>query len=446
MIRFRFTLLCGALLLLSGCETLNDMTSWMGSDTEKDPLPGKRLSVLSDLSHLTPDESLASTNISVPAVTQNTDWREGGGAPAGLTGNLALSGFSHHDDVKIGDHNGWEQPLYPDPIVAGGAVYAMDAKGYITAHSAANISKILWTNKSAVTEDEADLLGGGLAFDSGRIYVTSGRGKLFALDANTGKEIWKQNPGVSLRAAPKALNAKVYAVSVDNQLFAYDASSGTPLWNHRGANESAGFVAAATPAATDTIVIAPYSSGEIHAVDTVGGQDVWSDTLLLARRNSATGVFSGIAGNPLVKDDIVYAGGSSGFFAAIALINGRRMWEQNISTLNTPWIADDFIYVLSNDDELACLLRADGRVKWVKQLPQYGNEKKSKDPLVWRGPVMANGQLLIAGMHGKMLALSPKDGTTFSTVDIPDNISDAPIVAGGKLYFLTQDARLHVIY
>jgi outer membrane protein assembly factor BamB len=446
MIRTRPYLLCCALLLLASCETMNDLTSWMGGEDDKAPLPGKRIPVLSDISHLSPDDSLASTDVVVPAPKANDDWREAGGAPAGMTGNLALPGLSHHDSAKIGDHNGWEQPLYPGPIVAGSTVYAMDAKGYITAHDATSIGKIRWTNKSAVTEDEADLLGGGLAFENGRLYVTSGRGKLYALDAASGKELWKQVVGVSLRVAPKSGGGKVYALSVDNQLFVFDADKGTPLWSHRGANENAGFLAAATPAITDSIVVVPYSSAEIHAVEPAGGQDVWSDTLLLVRRNSATGVFSGIGGNPIVKDDIVYAGGSSGFFAALALLNGRRMWEQNISTLNTPWIADDYIYVLSNDAELVCLMRADGRVKWSKQLPQYGNEKKHTNPLVWRGPVLAGGRLLVAGMHGSMLALSPKDGSTVDTIDIPDNITDAPVVAGGRLYFLTQDARLHVLY
>lgn len=434
------------LVALVGSLSACDWFDWLGAGKSKTPLPGKRIAVLSDIERIKPDDTLKDTPVAVPPITSNDNWREASGGPAGLTGNLALSGLGHHDSVKIGDHNGWEQSLYPSPIMAGGTVYAMDAKGYITAHNAKDIGKVLWTNKSAVTEDEADLLGGGLAFDNGRLYVTSGRGKLYALDATTGKEIWKQGIGVSLRVAPKIGNGKVYALSVDNQLFAFEADKGMPVWSHRGANETAGFLAAATPAVTDSLVVAPYSSAELHAIDLVGGQDVWSDTLLLVRRNSATGVFSGIGGNPIVLDDIVYSGGSSGFFAALALINGRRMWEQNVSTLNTAWIAGDFIYILSNDAELVCLYRADGRVKWTKQLPQYTDEKKNRDPLVWRGPVMAGGQLLVAGMHGTMLSLSPKDGATTATTDIPDNITDAPIVAGGRLYFLTQDARLHVLY
>jgi outer membrane protein assembly factor BamB len=434
-------------LLMTGCETIDDMYTYLGGgDDDKKPLPGTRIAVLSDLDHMQPDASLATTEVTVPQVKANDNWREAGGTPAGLTGNLAFSGFTHHESAKIGDHNSWQQPVYPGPIVAGGVVYAMDAKGYITAHNAADISKILWTNQSAVTDDEADILGGGLAFDSGHIYATTGRGRVFALDAKTGKELWKQSLGVSLRVAPKTGGDKIYVLSVDNQLFAVNAASGTVVWSDRSATQISGFLAAATPAVTDTVVVAPYTSGDIHAIDAAGGQPIWTDTLLLSRRNSATSLFSGIGGNPIVKDDVVYAGDAGGFFAGIALLSGRRVWEQNVSTLNTPWVADDFLYILSSEDDLICVQRADGRVKWVTPLPQYANEKKHRDPLVWRGPILANSQLIVAGTHGEMRVFSPKDGKLASTVEIPEGITDAPIIAGSRMYFLTQDARLHVLY
>ncbi len=432
-----------AMLLLAGCDYLPD---WFTGSKDKEPLPGKRIDVLSEISLVKPDDSLQGTNVTIPDIKTNDNWRQAGGGPQGVTGNLQISGFTHHDSTRIGDGNAWEEPFYTSPVIAAGTVFAMDAKGYITAHDAMNIDKVRWTNKSAVSKHEPDLLGGGLAYDNGRIYATSGRGKVVALDATTGKEIWKQAIGVPLRAAPKVGGSKVYVLSVDNQLFALDSENGIQIWSHRGINENAGFLADISPAVTESIVIAPYSSGEIHALDNVSGQDIWNDVLIRTHRTLATGVFSGIGGNPIVKDDIVYAAGSNGFFAALSLLSGRRLWEQDVSSLNTPWIAGDFVYLLSNENELLCMTRADGRIKWIRQLPRYEDEKKRKNPFVWRGPIMAGGQLLVAGQHGQMLAIAPKDGTTLSTVEIPENITDMPVIAGGRLYMLTQDAKLHVLY
>ena len=439
---------CAAGLLALSMSACSYMPSWLGGDgtDDKPKLTGKRIDVLNDLAQIKADDSLNDTPVSVPDAKANENWRQAGGAPQGLTGNLQISGLKKSDRTHIGDGNKWEQPLYSAPIVADGMVFAMDAKGYVTAHDAANIDKVKWANKSAVAKHEPDILGGGLAFDNERIYVTTGRGNVYALDAKTGKEIWRQFIGIPLRAAPKAGDGRVYIVSVDNQFFALDADSGKQIWNHRGMNENAGFLSSVSPAVSQTVVIAPYSSGEIHALDSVSGQDLWSDSLIKPRRNIATFGFSGIGGDPIIGDDAVYAAGSSGLFAAFSLQTGRRMWQQEISSLNTPWIAGDFIYMISTDSQVVCLYRIDGRIKWVKQLQRFEDEKKNVNPYVWLGPVMAGGQLYIASTHGEMLMLSPKDGTTSGKMDIPENVTNAPVVAGGRIYFITPDARLNVLY
>lgn len=442
----RFARILTASLLILTLASCDDLPEWMGGSDSKVPLPGKRIPVLLETTELKADPELASVAVLVPDIKANDNWRQAGGAPQGMSGNLQLSSYTHHDSARIGDGNGWEEPLYPNPIVAGNVVYAMDSRGYVTAHVANDIGTIKWTSKSLVGEDEPDVLGGGLAFDGGRIYGTSGRGAIVALDAATGKELWKKTLGIPLRAAPKVAGGKVYALSVDNQLFALNAADGASLWSHRGINENSGFLASISPALTDSIAVVGYSSGELHGLDTNSGQDVWTDSLIRSHRTSATGGFFGIGGNPIVKDDVVYAAGSNGYLAAISLLNGRRIWEADVSSLNTPWISGDYLYLISTSNQLVCLQRTDGRVRWVAQLPRFEDEEKHKHPLVWRGPIMANDQLLIAGINGQMLVITPKDGSMLATVEIPEDVTDAPIVAGGRLYLLTQNAKLHVYY
>lgn len=423
------------LLMLAACDS-----------KDKEKLPGRRIDVLSDSLDIAPDESLDAIPVTIPDPKSNENWRQAGGSPSGITGNLELSGFKEHTKAEIGDGYDWDQPLYSAPIIAYGMVFAMDSRGYITAHDVTDIRKIKWKNKSLVEKGKPEILGGGLAAEDNRIYATSGRGNLVALDATNGKEVWRQSIGIPLRAAPKASNNKVYVVSVDNQLFAFNATDGTQLWSHRGINENAGFLAEISPAVSAEVVIAPYSSGEIHALDTMSGQDLWTDSLLKPNHVSASAGFAGIGGTPIIKDDVVYAVGTSGSVAAFDMMSGRTLWEQTMSSLNAPWIADDFMYVLTNRNELVAIFRADGRIKWIKQLPNFRHAKKKKDPYSWLGPVMAGGQLIVAEPQGSMLIISPKDGKDIKKLEIPENITVTPIVAGGRMYILTKDAKLHVLY
>lgn len=434
-----------SLLLLLCVAACDDLPDWMG-DKEKPKLAGTRIDVLAENNDIKPDNTIAQLAVSVPELKANENWRQAGGSPQGMTGNLQLASIANHDRTRIGDGNGWTQPLYSLPIIAGDTLYAMDAKGYITAHETLHIDKVKWTNKSAVTADEADILGGGLAFDNGKLYVATGRGNAIALEAATGKELWKINLTIPLRAAPKVSNGKVYYISVDNQTFALDAEKGTQVWNQRGINESAGFISSISPAVNDAVLIVPYSSGEIHAIDTLSGQDIWTELLLHNNHISATSRFTGIGGNPIIYEDVVYVTGTNKFTAAFALTSGRRLWVQDISSLNTPWVAGDFVYVLSTDSQLVCLTRSEGKIKWVRQLPAFEDEEKHKKPYLWYGPVMADGKLIVAGLHGKLLQINSSNGATLSETEIPEHIIHPPIVAGNRLYFITKDARLYVFY
>ena len=38
-------------------------------------------------------------------------------------------------------------------------------------------------------------MGGGVAYDDGKIYVTSGFGVLICLDAKTGRDMWRKDHG-----------------------------------------------------------------------------------------------------------------------------------------------------------------------------------------------------------------------------------------------------------
>lgn len=439
----RWLLAFSSLVMLSACS---DMPEWMGGGDDKVKLEGDRKEVIIEAPKVKVDAALAGASVTVPSAENNAAWSERGGSASGLTGNLAWTGSAHEDSVAIGDGNGWKQYSAISPVVAQGVVFAVDSRGFVTAHDASHISTVKWKSKSLVENDEPDVLGGGIATDNGKVFVTTGYGKVAALDAASGKELWKTSVGIPLKNAPKVQGDKVYALSADNQLFVLDAAKGTQLWNHRGMTENVGFATAVAPSVKDNVVLAPYSSGEIRALDTNSGQELWGDTLILSRHTTATGGFSGISGAPVIAGDTVYTGDSGGFFAAITLLSGRRLWEQDIATLNPAWIAGEYLYLLSSTQELTCVTKADGRVKWTQQLPRYEDEVKRKGAYVWRGPVMADGKLLIAGQHGKMLSVSPKDGTTLATTSIPDNITDAPVIAGGKLYFITQDARLHVLY
>ncbi len=250
-----------------------------------------------------------------------------------------------------------------------------------------------------------------------------------------------------IRSAPTLGSGHLFVATDDSQLYALDLRSGAVLWSHRGVNEGTGFLIEASPAATDDAVIAPYASGEVYVLSAASGDSVWNDTVAAPQRDTATSVFSGISGDPIVVDNLVYVAGSAGEFAAFDQASGRRVWEQPVSSITAPWVAGDSVYTLSNDGAVVAFQRADGRVRWVRQLRVYKKQKEKKEPYTWNGPIMAGGRLLVAGAHGKMLELSPQDGSVLSETDIPEGVYSPPVVAGGVLYLVARMmSTLYALY
>ena len=439
MFRFRALALLFALVpvaALSGCGWFD----WFGDKKER--LSGERISVLLHQRVLTPDVSADKIEILLPEPTPNPEWPQSGGYP-----NNAM----HH--ILVGDNlrQAWrtsagagqtdDRRISSSPIIADGLLYAVDARSRVIALDAKTGRQIWRFDLTAKGEDEGHIPG-GLAFAQGRIYITTGFAQVVALDAKTGKEAWRQPLPAPMRAPPTVRGGTVYVITVDNHVFALDADSGSQLWTHAGITESAAILGGAAPAVDGGVVVAPFSSGEIVALRTDTGRLLWSDSLATARRTDQVSTLSHIRGRPVIDRGRVFALSHGGMMVSIDLRTGRRVWERQIGGLETPWIAGDFLFVITSDSEIACIGRNDGRVHWVQSLPRWGNEKKKKDPVVWTGPVLASDRLIVAGTHGQALSISPYTGDILGFEPMPDGVSVPPVVADGSVYFLANDADI----
>jgi len=127
---------------------------------------------------------------------------------------------------------------------------------------------------------------------------------------------------------------------------------------------------------------------------------------------------------------------------AIDLRTGRRIWDREIGGLSSPWVAGDYIFLLTNDAEIAAISRDSGSIHWVQTLPQFQDPETRDDPIVWSGPILASNRLIVAGSTGEVFSVSPYDGRIMGKIDMPSGISVAPIIAGGSIYFLADNAAL----
>jgi outer membrane protein assembly factor BamB len=434
--------LAALLALLGGCDALTNVTSDLFSEVNKEKLKGDRVSVLSLDRRLEPDPALAAVTVRLPRPVMNADWPQSGGYPSHAMQHLVLDGaLKRLWTASVGEGESRYGAVLSQPVMAGGRIYALDGRDVVIALDAKS-GREQWRNDVKPGADLGHAYGGGLAVAGDRVFVTTGYGQVLALDADKGREIWRQQVAAPLRGAPTVAEGRVFAVTVDNQLEVLSADDGHRLWTHNGLPETAGLLGAASPAVEGDIVVVPYSSGEIFGLRVENGRPLWTDNLATARPLGALSTLADIRGRPVIDRGRVYAVSHAGRMVAIDLRTGDRVWEQEIGGTHGPWVAGDYIYVLSNDVDLICLTRQDGRVRWASELPHYENMKRKKYPIRWAGPVLAGDRLIVVASTGEAISLSPYTGQALGRTEFPDSIFLDPIVADDTLYVLTDEADL----
>jgi len=433
----RFLLPLSLLTAVSACG----ITEWFG-ETEEPPLPGERIAILAYERGLRADPTIADVPVRLPEPYVNTDWAQPGGSAAHAMYHLSLSANPRRVwSADLGSGSGDVAQLLAQPIVVGDRVYAMDSQSLVSAFSADSGSRV-WRTDLEDDDEDGLYFGGGLAADGGRIFVATGFARVFALDAQSGEILWIHKAPGPMRGAPVASDGRVFVVTLDNQLLVLNAETGERLWNHVGVQETAGLLGSASPAVARNTVIVPYSSGEMLALLADDGRTVWSENLSAIRRLDPLADIAQIRGLPVIDRELVLAVSHGGQMLAVDLRQGVRAWQAEIGGVQMPWAAGDFVYVLSNDGQVVCLQRRDGRIRWVTPLPRFADPEQQEEPIRWRGPVLAGDRLVIAGSHGEVISVSPYDGQLLGAISLGDGAAVAPVVANNSLYLVTDGGDL----
>lgn len=437
----RFALLAVAVLSVAACDTISSIFE----EEAKPVATGERISVIAFDSQLDPDPQLAETPVALPKPWRNPEWPQAGGYPSHAMQHLELP-----DRLRtawtgdLGTAADEEQKILAQPVIAGGRVFAMDAAAQVSAFDVAT-GRRLWRVNLTPRREDSGATGGGLAWHADKLFVATGYGDIVALEPATGRAFWATQLQQPIRGAPTAIGGRVFVITYDNQMHALDIERGEVQWTHTGIVEPAGFLGAANPAAEGNIVVVPYSSGELLALRADTGVVAWGEQLVRASgRVSQAGALNDINGRPVIDRGRVYAVSQSGRFVAIDLRTGERVWERVIASIQTPWVAGDYIYAITVDAEIICLSRRDGKVKWIRQLRRYldPKAKTNKGVITWWGPVLAGDRLLVASTDERMLAISPYTGDLIGQIELSDKAAMPPVVADGTVYIVTEDARL----
>jgi outer membrane protein assembly factor BamB len=443
-----------AALGVSACSTVDRLNPFKGSAPKEVATEGDRISIISADQKLEPAEALKGVDFALPPPEAVAEWPLPGGTPEQSMGNVTAGAnlaIVWRKGIGAGSKGG--ELITAPPVAAAGKVFTMDGQATVEAHDA-QTGALVWRINMRPTDNKRDRegFGGGLAYAGGKLYMTSGFRLVAQLDAASGRVGWRARTEQPIHGAPTVFGGRVMAVALDNTLLTFDAATGAPGWTYQGLSESARILASSSPAITGDTVVAAFGSGELVALRTANGNDLWNNALSRASRTSALSEIRDIAGRPVIYQGDVFAVSHSGVFAATDLRTGQARWSLPVVGITSPLPAGDVVYVVAVDGKLICASRESGQIYWVHDMNE-GYVPKKKGGLwgigahtipkpLWSNPILSNSRLIMVSSAGQLAAVNAKTGAVERKVELGAPALIGPIAAGAMIYVVTDNGQL----
>ena len=404
-------------------------------------LPGERVSIR-------PQEQLVVENraaaLSLGAPVSNAAWLQQNYGANHVAPHLALAAApSLRWSADIGRGNSDRSRITSTPVIAAGVIYTLDAGGQVQA-SAAGTGAMVWqADITPIGERSgAEGFGGGLALEGGSLYVTTGFGELLSLDAASGAVNWRYGFPAPLRGGPTVSAGRVFVMGSNDVAYAIDGARGKLSWRLRGP-ETTGPVTmgGSSPAVSGQNIVLPFSSGRAIGA-TTGGTPRWADDVVQGRLSDVRALIGGLPGAPVIADGRVFVGNSGGKSSAARLTTGAEIWALPAGATGTAAAIGGEVFSVTDTSQLIRVDAASGRVIWAAQLPEFKKPSKRRGFVAHYGPVVAGGQVIVAGTDGRLRFFDPVSGAESYSVNLPGGAASAPVVAAGVLYVQNQRGKL----
>ena len=258
-----------------------------------------------------------------------------------------------------------------DPIIVDGVVYAgigslVSGQSAVYAFDAATGNQ-LWKDEITNLELPATPVD-GLVLGGDTLFVNRGDAVLLALDAGTGKERWKVDLDKPQRGAPFVDGDLVYvSTGFDGaRIHAFDVATGDERWSfEEPENPVTG------PVVADGLIYLTYIDGNLVAYDAATGEERWRALGGIVGADDPTPPSPGL---PLVADGVVYVSGN-GFAGAATLafdaLTGAPLWlaETGEFSASAPALDGGVLLVGSDTGDLLGLDATTGAELWRLAIP-----------------------------------------------------------------------------
>jgi len=190
------------------------------------------------------------------------------------------------------------------------------------------------------------------------VYFAASTGQAYAVDAATGEVRWCKPIPAWGPAAPAVERGLVIFGSRDRYLVALYARSGRPAWQFTIAEGPSNWLPK-SPTVVEGVCYVTSWDGHLYALDAATGEEKWR---FATRRAILTA--------PVVYGDAVYFGGQDHHLYAVNRHTGELLWKRDLvrRVYATPVVVDGVVYAASDNKLIYAFDAESGEPVWPEPL------------------------------------------------------------------------------
>jgi outer membrane protein assembly factor BamB len=329
---------------------------------------------------------------------------------------------------SAGVGNGQGDGFYKlQPAIGDGAIYAAANDGELKAFDRKR-GKTLWKT------DLETALSGGVGIYEDVLLLGSSDGFVLKVDANSGALLWSSQLHGEVLAPPQGNGKVVIAQTYDGKLQGLDFDTGEKIWTYDSNVPVLTIRGTSTPILRNNVVYAGFANGRVLAFDADTGATLWEVRVAISQGRSEIERIVDVDGTMALAGNELYAASYQGRVVAIDVANGRKMWQQDVSSFSGVSLGFGNIYVTDEDGTLSAYLRNGQGVRW--QQDALGYRELSR-------PTPVSSYVAVADLEGIVHLLSQVDGEFVGRVKAGGDGARADMLSDGNtLYVFNNSGKL----
>ena len=243
------------------------------------------------------------------------------------------------------------------PSLQAARLYAAEPEGRIYALDAES-GKIIWK------QDLEESLAAGIGVDTRQAIVVTREGEVVSLDAENGSLRWRRKMGTEVLARPVLTEKQVLLRSGDGQVIGADLESGEILWRVRRSVPALTVRGLSAPLVLDNVALIGFASGRLSGIDVESGAELWSARIFRARGSNEVNRLVDIDSDPYQMGERLIIAGFQAQISAVSLKTRRIEWDADYSTLRPVSSVGDVLLVTTDDGAVSGLDIQSGTQIW----------------------------------------------------------------------------------